>query len=418
MDTNNRLIFPTADLRIKVLGVGGAGCKAVAHLARENLAGVSFAAINTDAAALAYSGLEHRLLIGATTCRGLGAGGDLERGRAAAEEDAAAVRDLARDSDLVFVVAGLGGGTGTGAAPVIARIARDCNALVLGVAMTPFQFEGVRRQQQASFGLRELRAAADAVISISNQKLLRLVGQSMPLPDALHGINQFIGDAVRSIWTLVTRRGIVQVDFATLCAVTQGRHAESSMAIGRGSGPNRATDAVEKLLAHPLIDEGALLADATTVLVAITANSGLAMGEMQSIVERISTVAHSAHVVMGAVIEESPLDQLTVTVIAGRGESETAAAERLGVSVPSRDAENEGAVPIASARSPKPVAAPVEKSEPPATPRARKPGQRLRQTQLPLEIVSRGRFEKSEPTIHHGQDLDVPTYIRRGISLN
>jgi cell division protein FtsZ len=414
MATINPFAPSAREMRIKVLGVGGAGCKAVAHLARENLAGVSFALINTDGAALAQMPIEQRLLIGTKSCRGLGTGGDLERGRMAAEEDAAAIRTLTEETDIVFVVAGLGGGTGSGASPVIARVAHECKALVLGVVVTPFQFEGVRRQQQANFALQELKAVADAVICMPNQKLLRLVDEKTPLPEALSNINAFIGDAVRSIWTLVTRPGIVQADFASLCAATQGRHAESSLAIGRGSGENRVAEAADRLLSHPLIDEGALLADATTVLVSIVASPGLAMGEVHGIMERISSVAHSAHIVMGAVIDESLADRLTVTIISGRGESEAAACSRLGMSSPLTE---DGPVPIASSRGAVRTQAAMEKAEPIVTVRARKPG-RLRQTQLPLEIISRGRFEKSEPTIHHGQDLDVPTYIRRGVALN
>jgi cell division protein FtsZ len=418
METTNRITLSKRDLRIKVLGVGGAGCTAVAHLAREPLAGVSFAVVNTDAAALGPSPVEERLLIGSKTCRGLGAGGDLERGRAAAEEDALAVRALTQEADLVFVVAGLGGGTGSGASPVIARIARECNALVLGVVMTPFQFEGIRRQQQANFALQELKTVADATICMPNQKLLKQIDEKTPLPAALNRINAFVGDAVRSIWTLLTRTGIVQVDFASLCAVTQGRYAESCLALGRASGENRAVEAVEMLLAHPLIDEGALLTDATTALVSIAASPGLAMGEVHTIMERISSVAHSAHIVMGAVIEDAACDRLTITLIAGRGESEIAAAARLGVSPTLTEGEDDGPIPIASSRpAAKPPSVVLEKHEGVAMTR-RKSGQRLKQTQLPLEIISRGRFEKSEPTIHHGQDLDVPTYIRRGISLN
>ena len=414
MDTINPFATSTRELRIKVLGVGGAGCTAVAHLARENLAGVSFAVINTDASALAQSPIEQRLLIGTRSCRGLGAGGDLERGRTAAEEDSPAIAALTQNTDLVFVVAGLGGGTGSGATPVIARIARDCKALVLGVVVTPFQFEGVRRQQQASFALHELKTVADAVICLPNQKLLRLVDETAPLSDALAGINAFIVDAVRSIWTLVTRRGIVQADFASLCAVTQGRHAESSLAIGRASGENRVAEAADKLLMHPLIDEGALLSDATIILVSIVASPGLSMGEVHGIMERVSSVAHSAHIVMGAVIDESLADRLTVTLIAGRGESEAAIASRLEASVSCLENGHVTATP--SRASAKPQLAPM--ADVAGAARPRKPGQRLRQTQLPLEIISRGRFEKSEPTIHHGQDLDVPTYIRRGVALN
>ena len=414
MDTINRLATSTRELRIKVLGVGGAGCPAVAHLAREDLAGVSFTVINTDASALAQSPIEERLLIGTRSCRGLGAGGDLERGRAAAEEDSPAIAALTENADLVFSRCRPGRWNGIGRDAGHCSCRTRLQSAVLGVVVTPFQFEGVRRQQQASFALHELKGVADAVICMPNQKLLRLVDETAPLSDALAGINAFIADAVRSIWTLVTRRGIVQADFASLCAATQGRHAESSLAIGRAIGENRVAEAADKLLMHPLIDEGALLSDATIVLVSIVASPGLSMGEVHGIMERISSVAHSAHIVMGAVIDESLADQLTVTLIAGRGESEAAAALR--VEAPAPGVENGHATVALSRGSAKAQPAPV--ADVAGATRPRKPGQRLRQSQLPLEIISRGRFEKSEPTIHHGQDLDVPTYIRRGVALN
>lgn len=416
METINRLVGSSKNLRIKVLGVGGAGGAAVTHLACDQLAGVSCAVLNTDAVALGQSHVEQRLLIGNQNCRGLGTGGDPERGRAAAEEDAAAIRALCADADLVFLVAGLGGGTGSGAAPVIARIARESKALVLGVVMTPFDFEGARRQRQAALALQELKSVADAVICLPNQKLLHTVDGKTPLPDALKKLNGFVADAVRSIWTLLSRPGIVQVDFAGLCAVTQGRHAESSLAIGRGMGEGRATQALEQLMAHPLIDQGALLSEATTVLVSIVAGPGLAMGEVHEIVERISRAAESAHVVMGAVIDECFGEQLTVTVIVGHGEAE--AHSRLNPTSASVEDKNLESAPTSGRVISPPIISSAEKPEQTPAVKMRKPGQRLRQSQLPLEIISRGRFEKSEPTIHHGQDLDVPTYIRRGVALN
>jgi cell division protein FtsZ len=420
MDNANSTTTPPSDIKIKVLGVGGAGCNAVTHLARETLAGVSFAALNTDAAALARLPIAERLTLGMNSHRGLGTGGDAERGRAAAEEDAAAIRALCEGANVIILVAGLGGGTGTGSAPVIARIARNCNALVLGIALMPFDFEGARRQSQAAAGLQELKAEADAVICLSNQKLFKLVHPNTPFAEGLAKMNEFVAEAVRSIWSLIVRPALVPLGFANLCVATQGRHSESCLAIGRGAGENRASDAAAQVIAHPLIDEGALLADAATVLVSIVAGPGFSMSEVHQVMEKISRAAESAHIIMGAAIDDALGEALTVTVIAASGEFANGARFRVPSLVPaSRSCEPP---PLGTQPSVPPMIVDglpsTDKSVAGQNGRARKSAQRLRQGQLPLEIISRGRFEKSEPTIHHGQDLDVPTYIRRGVALN
>lgn len=417
MNTMNSTATPQKELKIKVLGVGGAGCNAVTHLARESLAGVSLAALNTDAAALATLPPIQRVVLGAQSSLGLGTGGDPERGRAAAEEDAAAIRLLCVGTDVVILIAGLGGGTGTGASPVIARIAQDCKALVLGIVLMPFEFEGAARQNQAAAGLQELKTQADAVICLPNHKLLKLVDEKTPFADGLARMNGFVAEAVRSVWTVIARRGIVPIGFANLCAVTQGRHAESCFAIARATGENRAGDAVEQVVNHPLTDNGGLLAQSTTVVVSIVAGPGFSMAEVHQVMQRISRAAESAHIVMGATIDDAAGDTLTITLIAARNELVDGAPSRLAPLLSSNGvAEYRPAVRLTEApKAPDPLAA-TEKVLPLQTARARKP--RMRQAQLPLEIFSRGRFEKSEPTIHQGQDLDVPTYIRRGVALN
>jgi cell division protein FtsZ len=423
METKTSRSIPQKEFKIKILGVGGAGCNAVTHLAHQQLPGISFAVLNTDAGALAQSPVEPQLVLGAKSMRGLGTGGDTERGRAAAEQDAASIRALCQTFDLVVLVAGLGGGTGTGASPVIARIARDCGALVLGIALMPFDFEGMRRQRQALAGLEDLKSNADGVICLPNQKLLKLVDPAVPFAEGLKAMNDFVAEVVRSIWTLIAKPGIVPMGFANLCAVTQNRHGESCFAIGRGRGEQRARQAVEQAITHPLVEGGSLLGEATTVLVSIVAGAGLSMAEVHQVMERLSRAADSAHIIMGAAIDESLGDALTVTLIAARSEMGEGAPSRLSA-IPhgnESDAEEDvvgaptTAVPRHSRQNTPPIA--PEKSGPTQIARARKPG-RMRQGQLPLEIFSRGRFEKSEPTIHHGQDLDVPTYIRRGVALN
>ncbi|MCI0745447.1 MAG: cell division FtsZ family protein [Verrucomicrobia subdivision 3 bacterium] len=397
---------PTSErfTKISVLGVGGAGCNAVTHLAREPLAGVTLAVLNTDAAALARLSIEPRIVLGKQATRGLSAGGDPERGRAAAEEDASSIQALCDGADIVFVVAGLGGGTGTGAAPVAARIARESRALVFGIALMPFEFEGARRQRQAALGLQELKAVADGVIWLPNQKLLKLVDDKTPIVEALDHMNSYVARTIVAIWGLLTRPGIVQVDFAALRAVTQGRHAESSIAIAEASGDDRAREAAEKLVAHPMLEGGALLTEANQVLVSILAGPAFSMGEVHHLMERINRVCDGAHITVGAAVDARLGDQLTVTLIASRGGADSSAAALLAA-----DAASEGLNPFRPAKT---------KPDQAETPRLRKQTARLRQTQLPLDIISRGRFEKSEPTIHHGQDLDVPTYIRRGVALN
>src|SRR5262245_60598698 len=206
-------------LQIRVLGVGGAGGNAVAHLVRAGFEGVRFAALNTDAAALQRVPVPEKLNLGAKSTRGLGAGGDPALGRAAAEEDAAAIRALCTGADVVFVVAGLGGGTGTGAGPVVARLARECGALALAIAILPFECEGGRRQRQAHMGLQELKNACDGVICLSNQRVFKLIDENTTLVEAFTIINEFIAQGVRGIWQLLLRPGLINVDFADLRSV-------------------------------------------------------------------------------------------------------------------------------------------------------------------------------------------------------
>lgn len=301
---------------IKVIGVGGAGCNAVAHLSREVVSGIEFAALNTDAASLGLSPVAEKLVLGAKSARGLGAGGDPERGRVAAEEDASKIRDLVKGADIVFVVAGLGGGTGTGAGPVVARLAKETGALVLGMVVLPFECEGARRQRQALLGLHELKSAADGVICLPNQKVFKLIDEKTSLLEAFQITNEFVAQGVRGIWRLLSRPGLINVDFADLCTVTRGKHAESSLAFAEARGENRSREVVEKLLAHPLLEGGQSLADAAGVLVCIAAGPDLAMGEVNKVMEQIGRQCEHAHIIMGAAIDETLADRLSVMIVA------------------------------------------------------------------------------------------------------
>lgn len=428
-------------LSIAVLGVGGAGCNAISYLASQPLSGLSFAALNTDAVALTQSSVEKRLVLGIKSTRGLGTGGDPECGQAAAEEDSAQIRSLCEGADMVFVVAGLGGGTGTGASPVVARLAREAGALVLGIVVLPFDCEGPRRQRQALLGLHELKGIADGVISLPNQKLFKLIDEKTSLREAFHLTNDLVAEGVRGIWRVLSRPGMINVDFADLCAVIQGKHGESALARVEAAGENRAREVIERLLAHPLMEGGMALTDAAGVLVCIAGGPEMAMADVNRIMEQITRNCEQAHIIMGAAIDEDLADRLSVTLLASRRQSRDETAlpahpihprrpqEESSLSHGVAEIEIQTQKPADSSRSPSRFVAP-----PPAlTPekrehllnqqaasgaRQRKNANRMRQGQLPLDIISKGRFEKSEPTIHHGQDLDVPTYIRRGVALN
>jgi cell division protein FtsZ len=420
-------------LTIRVLGIGGAGCNAVGHLAGVGLEGVSFVALNTDAAALSRSPVAQRFNLGTKSTRGLGAGGDPVRGRMAAEEDAAELKRICEQADVVFLVAGLGGGTGTGAGPVVARIAKECGALVMGIVILPFECEGGRRQRQAQMGLQELKKVSDGVICLSNQRVFKLIDEKTSLLEAFQITNEFIAQGVRGIWQLLSRPGLINVDFADLCSVTEGRHSESTLITAEARGENRGREVVERLMAHPLVEGGQELADAGAVLVCIAGGGDLTMAEVNRIMEQVSRQCEQAHIIMGAAIDPAMGDRLAVTLLASRGgilpEPVTGAGAGAATSLlPTGDFLTEHLMGLESGPRPAPRFLPppptltMEQTErllnQQNAARPRRSGPKLRQGQLPLEIITRGRFEKSEPTIHKGQDLDVPTYIRRGVALN
>jgi cell division protein FtsZ len=304
--------------RIKVLGVGGAGCNAVSHIARTPFEGVEFVALNTDAAALAQSTAPNKIVLGEKLTRGMGAGGDPERGRAAAEEDVLRLKALCDGVDVVFIAAGMGGGTGTGASPVIARVAKESGALVLGLLILPFEWEGGRRARQAQLGLHEMKATADGVICLPNQKLFKLIDEKTSMVDTFAITHELLAQGVRGIWRMLMRPGLINVDFADLCSVTRGKHSENSLAMAEAAGEHRSREAVEKLFKHPLLDGGQALAEAASVLVSIVGGPDLTMAEVNRVMEQINRQCEGAHIIMGAAIEESCAGRLSITVVASK----------------------------------------------------------------------------------------------------
>jgi cell division protein FtsZ len=410
------------DFRIKVLGVGGAGGNAVNHIARAPFEGVECIAINTDAAALGQLSVEHKIILGEKLTRGMGAGGDPERGRAAAEEDLAKLQSLCQDADVIFIAAGMGGGTGTGASPVIARLAKECGALVLGMLVLPFEWEGARRQRQAQLGLHEMKAAADGVICLPNQKLFKLIDEKTSMIETFAITHELLAQGVRGIWRMLMRPGLINVDFADLCSVTRGRHSENSLAMAEATDEHRAREVVEKLLKHPLLDGGLALSEAASVLVSLVGGPDLTMAEVNRVMQQIGRLCEGAHIIMGAAIEETFAGKIAVTVVASK---RPPAEHEENASAGALEMERQLIDTQSTSRPPSRFVAPAPAATAENTEKILQNGargkrklSRLKQGQLPLEIVSKGRFEKSEPTIHQGQDLDMPTYLRRGMPLN
>lgn len=430
----------TPRLALSVIGVGGAGVNAVSQMARQELHGVSFAAVHTNEDVLQRAPLSRRVQIGARLTRGFSAGGDPDLGRAAAEQDAEPLRDLFQGVELAFVVAGLGGGTGTGAAPVVARLARESGALVLALVTLPFEFEGARRQLQASEGVEALRTTADGLICLPNQKVLQLLDESTRAVDAFKITNNLLAEGVRGIWRLLTCDGLIKIDFADLARVLRGRHASSVFATAEAHGTERARQAADRLLTSPLLEGGQSLAEAEDVLVSLLGSPDLTMAEINQVMEQVRRYAEHAHLTIGAAVDETLTDHLAVTLIASSGTDGWGAPlsrPRGGAVLP--EAESGAAADPRELRghllnpgdSPRPrsrfVAPAPELSEEQKQEMLAQQGSgggrgrrssKWRQGQLPLEIISRGRFEKSEPTLYRGQDLDVPTYVRRGVALN
>src|SRR2546427_3706086 len=319
--TNQNKIASSTDSReltLKVFGVGGAGCNAVEQIAQREFVGVEFVAVNTDVQALLDLSVGRVVPLGATLTRGLGAGGDPEVGRAAAEEDAEQLCQLCADAKVVVIVTGLGGGTGTGASPVLARAAKEAGALVLAIATLPFECEGARRRSQAQAGLEELKESADAVLCLPNQRVLKLIDENTSLIETFRITNDLLAQGLRGIRRLLTRAGIINVDFADLCAVVRGQHAESAFACAEARGEHRAREVAEKLLASPLLEGGAVLNEADSVLVSIVAGTDLTMAEVNRVMSQINRACENAHIIMGAAVEADFGDRLSVTVIATR----------------------------------------------------------------------------------------------------
>jgi cell division protein FtsZ len=303
------------DARIKVIGCGGSGGNAVNTMMNFGLEGVEFIVINTDAQALAASTAPLKLPIGSAVTRGLGAGADPEKGRKAALEDVTRIKELITGADMVFVTAGMGGGTGTGAAPVIAQLAREEGCLTVGVVTKPFFFEGRQRARRAELGLAMLSEHVDTLITIPNQKLLSLGDEDLSFVDAFRKADEVLYQAIKGISDLITQNGIVNVDFADVKTVMQNM-GRALMGTGCAKGQGRARLAAEMAIASPLLDDISV-DGATGVLINIVGGPDMRMKEIEEAATLVQEQAHEdANIIFGATIDEQMGDMIKVTVIA------------------------------------------------------------------------------------------------------
>ncbi|MBN2051579.1 MAG: cell division protein FtsZ [Spirochaetales bacterium] len=300
---------------IKVVGVGGGGNNAVNRMIAKGLSGVHFIAVNTDLQALRKSRAEVKLPIGTRLTGGLGAGGIPEIGEKAAMENAEEIKNALKGADMVFVTAGMGGGTGTGGAPVVARIARELDILTVAVVTKPFEFEGRKKKLLAEEGIEKLREAVDTLITIPNQYLLKIIDKSTPVEQAFTVADDVLRQGVQGISELIVNTGLINIDFADVRTIMKGR-GDALMGIGSGSGDNRAVDAATNAINNPLLEE-ARIEGARGILVNVTGGSNFSLSEYEEIVKIITANADdSALIITGSAIDEDMGDDVKVTVIA------------------------------------------------------------------------------------------------------
>jgi cell division protein FtsZ len=324
---------------LKVVGVGGGGCNAVNTMIKAGLNGVEFVGANTDAQALAACTAPIRVQLGAKLTKGLGAGANPEIGRNAMLEDKDRIREMLVGADMVFITAGLGGGTGTGGAPILATIAREAGALTVAVVTKPFLFEGKRRQRQAEEGLKELRKCVDTLITIPNQRLLNIAGRDMSLLETFRKADEVLLQAVRGISDLITINGLINLDFADVRTV-MSEMGLALMGTGIASGENRAVEAAQRAISSPLLED-ITISGARGILINITGGADLTLYEVNEASTLVQEEAdEEANIIFGAVIDESLREEMRVTVIAtgfGRAEEKEERIPQSRVATPERD---------------------------------------------------------------------------------
>jgi len=458
------------DFAIKIVGVGGAGANALDRIVLDGMENAEMVAVNTDVQSLASSVATQKVQIGRAATRGLGAGGDPELGFNAAHESADELREVLQGGRMVFICTGLGGGTGSGAAPVLAQMARESGALVLAFATLPFAFEGKRRAAQAAAALRELQRIADAVVCFENDRLGDIVLPKAGIHQAFAVADTTISQSVRAIVNVVRRPGLIQIGFDELLSALRSENSRCLFGFGESDSDNRAHEALAVALKNPLMNKGKMLSDARCILVQISGGPGMTLTEVEIVMQELNRhVEDHTQILFGTSVDSKMGNRMSVTLISSlsaeisepnilpmRPAPQIAVAEPVVEAPPPtmpivpeivtpslpepafESVPNEHntdwqetveqvaeiiplPVPEPPKRKPAPARAPEVKSEPAEAeaqkPPAKKKIVQARQEVMQFEPVTRGRFEKSEPTIVEGQDLDVPTYLRKNIRV-
>lgn len=418
------------DVGIKLIGIGGGGSNAVDRLKMENLDRLQLAVINTDLKALNTSPVQDKILIGASVTRGLSAGGDPQLGYSAADADRAKIAELVRNTDLVFVVAGLGGGTGSGAAPVVAEVANEAGALVIAFVTLPFSFEGGRRRKQAEDALAELRATCHAVIPLANDLLLQEGTEQTSVLDAFARADVWIGRGVKSIWGMLARTGLINLDFAALRQAFQQRGGKTLFGLGLGAGEHATTEAFEDLKQCPLLHTPEFARKADRLMVNITGGPDLSLTKVNELMTAVTEeFGREAHVIMGAVIDESLQGRVEVCVLGTTDVGSRNFVRRPAppaAKKPEKTASTPPTLTNTSTESTKThktthvtEAAPAKAGATATT--ATNPPHKSQQEEFGFggaqPVEDRGSFTKSDRNLYLGQDLDLPTYLRKGIKV-
>ncbi len=383
--------------KLKVVGVGGAGGNAINRMITSNMSGVDFFVINTDAQDLENNVAEHKIQIGKNLTKGLGAGAQSTIGQQAMEADREAVKSLLEGSDMVFITAGMGGGTGTGAAPITAQITRDLGILTVGIVTLPFNFEGPKRMNRALNGVSEMRKVCDTVIIIPNQKLMSIVDKNTTLPEAFLMADSILHQAAKGISDLINVHGMINLDFADVETIMKNM-GEAIMGTGSATGEERAALAAQQAISSPLLDN-ASISGAQGVLVNITGGSDLTLHEVDEATSIIFEEAgNDANIIFGAVIDPRMSDDIRVTVIA-TGFNQTKSIEKTNITTTEKASTSRQETQIIAGQINMPLH--VQKSQ--------------------LEDNDSSRVKPNKPKFHfddekpviYGNDLEIPAFIRR-----
>ena len=390
---NNPNMIPDSFAKIKVIGVGGGGSNAVNRMIEEGMGGVEFCAINTDAQALLLSNAPRRVRIGEKITRGLGAGGNPEVGQKAAEESAEELYDVVRGADMVFVACGLGGGTGTGAAPVVAQIAKECGALTIGVVTRPFTFEGTRRGQNAENGINRLKDHVDTLIVIPNDRLLQIVDKRASLQDSFRLADDVLRQGIQGISELITVPGLINLDFADVKTIMSEGGA-ALMAVGKAKGEDRARVAAEQAISSSLLD--ITIDGARGILFNVTGGPNMTLYEVDQAAAIIKETAHpEVNMIFGAVVDPNMGEEMRITVIATGFDRAGMAPRRI-----------ERPTTVGNSR-------PTVSTSRPASQPAQQPAQRPAPQQHEEAPASTGSLSDFSPRSYNTDDLDIPAFLRR-----